>query len=126
MNSSSSDQLMNLVDVHCKRIPLLGFLQVKPYDYEHSEMLLYQNMVMIEAGQHEEALQHLVEYGSQMVDKLTVQETKGNAERCDVSIFILMLDVGQLHVFFFHILSSSSVARVGSETGCDQHLPRTG
>ena len=50
---------------------------MKPFDYEHSEMLLYQNMVMVEAGSYKEALQHLSEYGSQTLDKLSVQENKG-------------------------------------------------
>lgn len=48
---------------------------VKPYDYEHSEMLLYQNSVMSEAGMHQEALDHLKMYDKQIVDRLTVQET---------------------------------------------------
>ncbi|ESO01348.1 hypothetical protein HELRODRAFT_112750 [Helobdella robusta] len=50
----------------------------KPFDYEHSEMLLYQNSVMIEAGQYKQALQHISQYASQTVDKLWVQETKAD------------------------------------------------
>lgn len=49
---------------------------VKQPDYEHSEMLLYQNMVMIEAGLEQEALQHLSEYDRQILDRLAVQEAK--------------------------------------------------
>ena len=56
---------------------LLDGLQVKQLDYEHSEMLLYQNMVMVEAGLEEEALQHLSDYDRQILDKLAVQEMKG-------------------------------------------------
>lgn len=51
-------------------------VSVKPYDYEHSEMLLYQNQVMVEAGMEEEALQHLNDYEKQTVDKLSILETK--------------------------------------------------
>ncbi|KAI0212821.1 N-alpha-acetyltransferase 15, NatA auxiliary subunit [Lamellibrachia satsuma] len=49
---------------------------VKPFDYEHSEMLLYQNMVLREAGMTEDALKHLDAYDSQLVDRMTVKEIK--------------------------------------------------
>ncbi|XP_064636632.1 N-alpha-acetyltransferase 15, NatA auxiliary subunit-like [Lineus longissimus] len=48
--------------------------QVKPNDYEHSELLLYQNMVLREAGTLEEALNHLREFEEHIVDKLAVSE----------------------------------------------------
>lgn len=47
------------------------------YDYEHSELLLYQNMVLAESGQYERALQHLQKFQSQILDKLSVKETSG-------------------------------------------------
>ncbi|CAF5135187.1 unnamed protein product, partial [Rotaria sp. Silwood1] len=31
----------------------------KPYDNEHSEYLLYQNLVLRESGQYEDALRHI-------------------------------------------------------------------
>ena len=49
-------------------------LSIRPFDYEHSELLLYQNMLMVEAGMYEEALQHLNKYEHEVVDKLAVQE----------------------------------------------------
>ncbi|KPJ13486.1 N-alpha-acetyltransferase 15, NatA auxiliary subunit [Papilio machaon] len=48
-----------------------------PYDYEHSELLLYQNMVLAESGQYERALQHLHKFQSQILDKLSIKETSG-------------------------------------------------
>ncbi|CAH2087864.1 unnamed protein product [Euphydryas editha] len=48
-----------------------------PYDYEQSELLLYQNMVLAESGQYERALQHLQKFQSQILDKLSVKETSG-------------------------------------------------
>ncbi|XP_058055500.1 N-alpha-acetyltransferase 15, NatA auxiliary subunit [Anopheles bellator] len=48
------------------------------YDYKHSELLLYQNQVIREAGNYEKALQHLKECGRQVLDKLAVQETMGD------------------------------------------------
>ncbi|KAG7304786.1 hypothetical protein JYU34_010151 [Plutella xylostella] len=45
-----------------------------PYDYEHSELLLYQNMVLAESGQYERALQHLHKFSSQILDKLAIKE----------------------------------------------------
>ncbi|XP_077984965.1 N-alpha-acetyltransferase 15, NatA auxiliary subunit-like [Glandiceps talaboti] len=46
----------------------------KPYDYEHSEMLLYQNEVMREARQYQEALDHLYKYEDQICDKLAFKD----------------------------------------------------
>ncbi|XP_047027460.1 N-alpha-acetyltransferase 15, NatA auxiliary subunit [Helicoverpa zea] len=48
-----------------------------PYDYEHSELLLYQNMVLAESGQYERALQHLHKFSTQILDKLSIKETSG-------------------------------------------------
>lgn len=48
----------------------------KAGDYEHSELLMYQNMVVREAGMLEEALHHLDRYESQIVDKLSLQEIR--------------------------------------------------
>jgi hypothetical protein len=56
---------------------LIFSLQVKPNDYEHSELLLYQNMVLREAGSLEEALGHIREFEVQIVDKLAVTEIQG-------------------------------------------------
>ncbi|KAL6435663.1 hypothetical protein ACFW04_005527 [Cataglyphis niger] len=47
------------------------------YDYEHSELLLYQNMVIQESGEYEQALKHLDKYSDQICDKVTVKETYG-------------------------------------------------
>ncbi|KAL0974228.1 hypothetical protein UPYG_G00217420 [Umbra pygmaea] len=46
-------------------------------DYEYSELLLYQNQVLREAGLFKEALVHLTNYEKQMCDKLAVEETRG-------------------------------------------------
>ncbi|XP_073995748.1 N-alpha-acetyltransferase 15/16 [Rhodnius prolixus] len=45
------------------------------YDYEHSELLLYQNMVIRESGDAEGALKHLFECRAQICDNLSVEET---------------------------------------------------
>ncbi len=55
----------------------LFFLQKAAYDYEHSELLLYQNMVLRESGDKTAALDHLVQYQSQICDRATFLETKG-------------------------------------------------
>ncbi|XP_033217109.1 N-alpha-acetyltransferase 15, NatA auxiliary subunit isoform X1 [Belonocnema kinseyi] len=47
------------------------------YDYEHSELLLYQNMLIQESGECEQALRHLDKYSDQICDKITVKETYG-------------------------------------------------
>ncbi|CAI9732064.1 N-alpha-acetyltransferase 15, auxiliary subunit-like [Octopus vulgaris] len=48
----------------------------KLMDYEHSEMLLYQNMVLQEANMIEDALEHLHSNDSQIVDRLYLLETR--------------------------------------------------
>lgn len=55
------------------------FFQTSPdkVDYEYSELLLYQNQVLREAGLHKEALDHLNNYEKQICDKLAVEETRG-------------------------------------------------
>ncbi|KAK3099145.1 hypothetical protein FSP39_000123, partial [Pinctada imbricata] len=50
----------------------------KPLDYEHSELLMYQNLVMSEAGMLEESLNHLNRYDKQIVDRLGLQEAKAD------------------------------------------------
>nr|XP_050844346.1 N-alpha-acetyltransferase 15, NatA auxiliary subunit isoform X4 [Vespula vulgaris] len=47
------------------------------YDYEHSELLLYQNMVIQESGDNEQALKHLDKYRYQICDRVTLKETYG-------------------------------------------------
>ncbi|KAH7969431.1 hypothetical protein HPB52_017996 [Rhipicephalus sanguineus] len=60
-------------------------MEKRGYDYEHSELLLYQNMVMREAGELDEALGHLARNEEQICDKLSVLETRAN----------LLMQVGQ-------------------------------
>ena len=52
-------------------------LQKAAYDYEHSELLLYQNMVIQESGDYTAALEHLDKYEEQICDKLSLLETRG-------------------------------------------------
>ncbi|WKX99571.1 hypothetical protein Q1695_014448 [Nippostrongylus brasiliensis] len=60
---------------------LAEFLQNnKPtaYDFEHSELVLYQNMILCEAGQLDEALTKLEENAAVIVDKVTYMERRGS------------------------------------------------
>lgn len=62
-------------------LKILDTFRISPmicYDYEHSELLLYQNMVIQESGECEQALKHLDRYSDQICDKVTVKETYGN------------------------------------------------
>ena len=52
-------------------------IQKNTYDYEYSELLLYQNMVLREAGTTEQALEHLNTYHENICDKVTLQELRG-------------------------------------------------
>lgn len=60
---------------------LFAFVQTSPdkVDYEYSELLLYQNQVLREAGLYKEALEHLSNFEKQICDKLAVEETRGRA-----------------------------------------------
>lgn len=53
-----------------------NFVQIC-YDYEHSELLLYQNMLIQESGDSEQALKHLDKNIELICDKVTVKETYG-------------------------------------------------
>ncbi|KAI7801738.1 N-alpha-acetyltransferase 15, NatA auxiliary subunit a [Triplophysa rosa] len=46
-------------------------------DYEYSELLLYQNQLLREAGLFKKALDHLTNYEKQICDKLAVEEMRG-------------------------------------------------
>ncbi len=51
-------------------------LQKAAYDYEHSELLMYQNTIIQESGDHEAALEHLEKYREQICDRGHWLETK--------------------------------------------------
>jgi len=52
--------------------------QKKPsYDYEYSELLMYQNMVIRESGDIDAALSHLELYEQAICDKISFKETRG-------------------------------------------------
>ena len=48
-------------------------------DFEHSEMLLYQNMILRESGKKRKALKHLEDFSKYITDKLQVKELQGIA-----------------------------------------------
>jgi len=48
------------------------------HDYRHSELLLYQNQILIESNRLQQAVDHLTKYQGQIVDKLAVRETMGD------------------------------------------------
>ena len=48
----------------------------KPYDNEHSEFLLYQNLVLREAEQYDDALRHIQVHEKEIFNKLVLAEIK--------------------------------------------------
>lgn len=50
---------------------------VETHDYRHSELLLYQNVILEESGNYERALSHLKKFENEIVDKLAVNEKLG-------------------------------------------------
>ena len=45
--------------------------------FDKSELALYANMILVEGGKHERALEHLQQKEAVLLDKLVVMETKG-------------------------------------------------
>ena len=55
-------------------------LQKAAHDYELSELLLYQNMVLRESGDLARAEKHLDSCASDIVDRLQVMEIRGETK----------------------------------------------
>ncbi|PIO65685.1 tetratricopeptide repeat protein [Teladorsagia circumcincta] len=72
------DNMQILRDLALLQIQMRDFEGYKPtsYDFEHSELVLYQNMILCEAGQLEEALSKLEENAAVIVDKVTYMERR--------------------------------------------------
>ena len=47
-------------------------------EYEKSELLLYENMLLVESGRHQAALDHLQKFEDQIVDRVSYLEVKGS------------------------------------------------
>ena len=52
--------------------------QADDVQYEHSELLLYQGVMLSEAGLYQQALKHIEDNKGQIVDKLSYLEMKGS------------------------------------------------
>ncbi|TRY74013.1 hypothetical protein TCAL_06697 [Tigriopus californicus] len=74
-----SYHLLNDYDMTLKILEEFRKTQQKAaYDYEHSELLLYQNMVIQESGDISGALEHLMKYEPQICDQAHFLTTKGS------------------------------------------------
>ena len=73
-----SYHLLEDYDMALKILEEFRKTQKKPgYDYEYSELLLYQNMVVRESGNISGALAHLDEYEPAICDKICFREIRG-------------------------------------------------
>jgi len=73
-----SYHLMEDYDMALKILEEFRKTQKKPgYDYEYSELLIYQNLVIKESGNVSGALSHLDEYESAISDKISMKECRG-------------------------------------------------
>jgi len=83
------------------------------YDYEHSELLLYQNMVIQESGDIPSALKHLEEYEEGIFDKIKVLELKGkfqlllNNHEEAAQIFTDLINRNQEYSLYFEQLAAA-------------------
>lgn len=74
-----SYHLLNDHDMALKIIEEFRKTQSKAaYDYEHSELLMYQNLVIQESGDTVGALEHFGKYGDQICDKAALLFSKGS------------------------------------------------
>lgn len=53
------------------------FRKCQPFDYEYSELLLYEVMIMLECNKEKDALELVEKYKDQIVDKTSLLEMKG-------------------------------------------------
>jgi len=93
--------------------------QKNAYDYEHSELLLYQNMVIQESGDLKGALEHLEQYKDQICDKVTWLETKGKQmlqqeRRAEAAeIFRGLADRNpENHAYYFQLLEATEAKTI--------------
>lgn len=82
----------------------------KTHDNEHSELLLYQNLVLREAGQYEEALRHLQTHEKDIYNKLALAEIKydlylrlGSHDRAE-TILRDLIERNPNHKKYYHML----------------------
>ena len=69
----------------------------KQYDNEHSEFLLYQNLVLRESGQYDDALRHIQVHEKDIYNKLAIAEIKydlymhlGTIDRAETIVYDLI------------------------------------
>ena len=68
---------------------IVSFILLQPkFDIEHTEMLLYQNLILRNQGKTEESVDHFEKFFDIMTDKLKVKEIKGKN-------IILSFDISQ-------------------------------
>ncbi|VDM59394.1 unnamed protein product [Angiostrongylus costaricensis] len=98
---------------------LAEFLQNnKPssYDFEHSELVLYQNMILCEAGQLDEALSKLEENAAVIVDKVTYMERRGailmELQRMEEAekVYRQLIDRNPENISYYYSLEISPIA----------------
>ncbi|VDM38371.1 unnamed protein product [Toxocara canis] len=68
------DMALKIVNEFCNN----NKVQPSEYDFEHSELILYQNMILRESGQLEVALKKLEENSLHIVDRVAYMETRGD------------------------------------------------
>ncbi|XP_058789166.1 N-alpha-acetyltransferase 15, NatA auxiliary subunit [Phymastichus coffea] len=92
------------------------------YNYEHSELLLYQNVVIQESGDSEQALKHLDKHHEQICDKITVKETYGKL-RLEleqhseaVKVYQELLQINPENVLYYKKLSEAERHKTPEET----------
>jgi peptide alpha-N-acetyltransferase len=71
------DRLVEQTSTKISSFLSLFFQTKSSYDYENSELLMYQNMILAESGKAAAALTHLELNESDICDELSILEMKG-------------------------------------------------
>ncbi|KAH8373849.1 N-alpha-acetyltransferase 16, NatA auxiliary subunit [Drosophila serrata] len=80
---------------------------IEAHDYRHSELLLYQNQILVESERLQQALDHLIKHQGQIVDKLAVLESMGDLyiklqqQEMAVPIFERLIRRNPENVFYY-------------------------
>ncbi|KAH8871004.1 N-alpha-acetyltransferase 16, NatA auxiliary subunit [Schistosoma japonicum] len=107
-----------------------GQSETSPFDYEHSELLLYQAMIMVEAGKEKAALEHLDQNSNAIVDKISLLEMKAELNlklghyQAAVDCSWSLIDRNQENRSYFELLSHANIALVNGKIDEDFEMTK--
>jgi hypothetical protein len=77
-------------------------------NFEHSEMLLYHNLIIEESGKFDKALEHLELIEGDICDRRSWKEKRGSNIEYKVYHNYIMLKLSYIHLFLVSFLSAET------------------